>query len=62
MSILLATMNGERHDSSGIIAVRNKSYTYLKQAIDEIREAGKYVFWKDKQRLKGYHIQYFKNR
>ena len=62
MSTLLATMNGERNDSSNIINTRNKAYTYLKQAVDEIREAGKYVFWKDDNRIKGYHIQYFKNR
>ncbi|MEQ8471570.1 MAG: hypothetical protein RIC35_10305 [Marinoscillum sp.] len=37
---------------------RDKAYTFLKRAVDEIREAGKYVFWKDPKRLQGYRSLY----
>lgn len=34
--------------------IRENAYTYLKQAIDEIRECGKFVFWRNPERMKGY--------
>ena len=55
MSKLLATKNGERLSSNATRVVRDKAYTYLKEVMDEIREAGKFVFWKDKERLNGYY-------
>ena len=58
MSTLLATMNGERTSNNAAKVIRDKAYTYLKASVDEIREAGKYVFWKDKTRLKGYRSEY----
>ena len=62
MSQLLAIMNGERVNNNAAKITRDKAYTYLKQAVDEIREAGKFVFWKDEKRLRGYRSQYFRNR
>lgn len=38
--------------------VRDQSYTYLKQAMDAIRECGQFVFWKDDDRAKGYASEY----
>ena len=40
--------------------LRDKAYAHMKEAVDEIRRCGQYVFWKDKQRLKGYRSQYIK--
>ncbi|MEP1094032.1 MAG: hypothetical protein ABJG78_02920 [Cyclobacteriaceae bacterium] len=54
MSTLLAEVNGEKADSNISKLVRDKAYTYLKASVDEIRGAGKYVFWKDDKRRKGY--------
>ena len=62
LSILLGKANGERLSDSEAKITRDRAYTYLKQAVDEIREAGKYVFWKDDARLKGYSSKYFRNR
>lgn len=62
MSMLLAEVNGEKADSNSLRLVRDKAYTHLKSAVDEIRGAGKYVFWQDKNRLKGYKSTYFRNR
>ncbi|MGQ1910954.1 hypothetical protein ACT3CE_14345 [Marinifilum sp. RC60d5] len=38
---------------------RDKTYTYLKLCIDEIRDAGKFVFRDNKKRLRGYMIAYY---
>lgn len=40
--------------------LRDKAYTYLKSAVDEIRYHGKYVFWKNPERRKGYVCNYHK--
>jgi len=62
MSVLLATMNGERVDTNKSKRLRDKAYTHLKEVVDEIREAGKFVFWKDEVRVKGYRSAYFRGR
>lgn len=38
---------------------RDKTYTYLKLCVDEIRDAGKFVFRGNKKRLCGYMIAYY---
>ena len=38
--------------------LRNKAYTHLKQAVDEIRRAGKFLLRKNEDRLKGYSSNY----
>jgi hypothetical protein len=42
--------------------IRDKAYTHLKMLVDEVREAGKYVFRNNKNRLKGYSSSYWKKR
>jgi hypothetical protein len=34
--------------------IRNQAFTHLKEAVDLIYDYGRYVFWKDYARLKGY--------
>lgn len=58
MAELLARANGERLEQGESKLVRDKAYTYLKQLVDEVRACGKYLFWKDKERLKGYRSEY----
>jgi len=62
LSLILASMNGERTDPNQAKIVRDQAYTHLKEVVDEIRAAGKFVFWKDASRLKGYKSRYFSNR
>lgn len=62
MADLLAEANGDKADQNESKITRDKAYTYLKVLVDEIREAGKYVFRKDKKRLKGYSSQYRRKR
>jgi hypothetical protein len=38
--------------------VRDRAYTHLKEAVDEIRRCGQFVFWKDEDRLAGYSSAY----
>ncbi|MEP1094832.1 MAG: hypothetical protein ABJG78_06955 [Cyclobacteriaceae bacterium] len=59
LSNLLALVNGEQTDGNVTRVIRGQAYTLLKRSVDEIRSAGKFVFWKDKQRLKGYRSDYF---
>ena len=60
MADVLSRANGERSADSQVRVVRDQAYTYLKEAVDEIRSCGKYVFWKNKNRLKGYRSEYIR--
>ncbi|WP_340154109.1 hypothetical protein [uncultured Marivirga sp.] len=59
LSVLLAKANGERKEEGSPKITRDKAYTYLKQVVDEIYQAGKYLFWKDEGKLEGYSSRYF---
>lgn len=59
---LLAEANGDKGAYQVTKLIRDQAYTYLKTLVDEIREAGKYVFRKNKGRLSGYSSQYRRNR
>jgi len=62
MADLLGATNGERKKVSQALIIRDKAYTYLKEAIDEIRECGKFVFWRNPDRLKGYVSEFWQKR
>ncbi len=62
MGDLLAMVTTDRADSSDDILVRNQAYTHLYEAVDDIRECGQYVFWKNKDRLKGYRSDYLRRQ
>ncbi|HNX55346.1 MAG TPA: hypothetical protein PLG33_00790 [Prolixibacteraceae bacterium] len=59
MGDLLGATNGERKEDSEALLIRDKAYTYLKQAVDEIRECGKFAFWRTPERLKGYSSEHW---
>lgn len=62
MADLLASANGDRNEHSEAKTIRDKAYTYLKELVDEVRDAGKYLFWRTPERYKGYVSQYWKRR
>ena len=62
MGDLLGACNGERKMDSIAMLTRDKAFTYLKQAMDEIRECGKYVFWRSPDRLDGYSSDYWRRK
>ena len=55
---LLAKVNGSYRETSPMLEIRNKAYTHLKEAVDEIRRVGQYVFWRNEAKLKGYVSAY----
>lgn len=62
MAALLSQSTVDRKKENVSRIIRDKAYTYVKQALDEVRACGQFVFWRDDARLKGYVSQYFKNR
>ena len=60
--ILLGEVNSSYRETSPLIELRNKAYMHLKEAVDEIRQVGKYVFWKDEKRQKTYSSAYLRKR
>jgi hypothetical protein len=62
LSAVLALANGEDGNDDDAKEMRDKAYTYMKQAIDEIRSTGQYVFWRDADRKKGYASTYFRKK
>ena len=62
MGDLLGATNGERKKDSEAMMIRDQAFTYLKASMDEIRNCGKYVFWKNPDRLEGYMSAYFKRK
>jgi hypothetical protein len=62
MSELLARSNGFKMSDNKLKVQRDKAYTYLKMALDEIRCHGQYVFWRNEDRKKGYVSKYYRQR
>ncbi|MCY1722436.1 hypothetical protein OU798_18955 [Prolixibacteraceae bacterium Z1-6] len=58
LAIVLARANGEKEIDNEVKITRDRAYTYMKQAADEIKNCGRYVFWKNEARLKGYRNIY----
>lgn len=61
MADLLAQVNGERSADNTARVVRDQAYTLLKQAVDEVRACGQYVFWDSESRRLGYHSDYLRS-
>ena len=51
---LLAQANGTAEDGGGNKLLRDKAFTLLYKKVQEIREYGRYVFWRNEGRLKKY--------
>jgi hypothetical protein len=60
MRRLLAEMNCEKDEGTGIKIIRDQAYTHLKEAVDVIREAGKFVFQQNKEHALEYTSQYMR--
>lgn len=62
MAELLAAANGDKSLQNETKMIRDKAFTFLKKQVDEIRAAGKYVFWKNEKRLQGYGSEYLRQK
>ena len=58
MATLLGRVNGDKFDDSEAKVMRDRAYIHLKRLMDEIRVTGKYVFRKDKEKLRGFVSAY----
>jgi hypothetical protein len=61
LSRLMGEALGERIAGNAAKDMRDRAYTYLKEAVDEVRTAGRFLFWRDENRLRGYRAV-FKTR
>lgn len=61
MADLRARANGDKYEDDQNKLMRDQMYTFLKQAVDEVKECGKYVFRKNDERLQGYYSRYNQN-
>lgn len=57
LSRTLADSNAENGYNEAL-DIRNRAYAYLKLVVDEVRIAGKHLFWKNEEKLKGYRSEY----
>lgn len=62
MAGLLANANGKKLEDNKMRLLRDKAFYHMKEAVEEIRRCGQYVFWKDEQRRKGYISKYNKSK
>ena len=60
LSPLLATAAGETSLDNEAKLNRDRAYTYLKEAADEIHAVGQYVFWRNRTRYHGYGSEYLR--
>jgi len=62
MADLRAIANSEKYEATESLLIRNQIYTLLKGYVDDIRRCGKYVFWRNEARLKGYSSKYLREK
>lgn len=60
MADLLARATSDRLESNEGKEIRDRAYTHLKEAVDEIREYGQFVFRENKERFWGYRSQHLR--
>ena len=57
---LLGVAHGEKAVDKETKILRDKAYTFLKESVDEIRDCGQYVFWRNEERSVGYASAHFR--
>jgi hypothetical protein len=62
MASIRASASVDSDEVQELKVLRDKAYTHLKQAVDEIRECGQYVFWRDEARRDGYASDYHRRQ
>ena len=62
LSPLLSIATGGRMEYNESKRLRDRAYFHLKEVVDEVRKCGKYLFWRNADRLKGYNSSYLQRR
>lgn len=60
MAVLLAEIDQSKRKRSEAKKIRDQAYTHLKEAVDEIRFTGQYVFRQNRDRFIGYRSEYIR--
>ena len=50
----------DREDYHAVKKIRDQAFTHVKEVVDLIRKCGKFVFWRNPVRLKGYRSNYLR--
>jgi len=58
MASLLGAVNSRRAFCSDSLKIRNQAFTYLKEAVTELKRHASFVLWRNPSRLKGYASDY----
>lgn len=58
MAALLGQVTTERAFSNGAMKYRDQAFTHLKEAVDEVKSFGRFLFYNDGSRIKGYSSEY----
>ncbi|PXX96977.1 hypothetical protein DF185_18290 [Marinifilum breve] len=60
-SLTLSSVNGDKAENDRPAKeMRDRAFTYLKQAVDAVRDAGRFVFWKNPEKAELYASVYFR--
>ena len=59
LGVFLDKLNEAKFTSKPTKEMRDRAFTYLKQAIDAIRATGQLIFWKNQEKAKHYASAYF---
>lgn len=62
MASLLGAVKSKRAFCSDSLKIRNQAYTYLKEAVTEIKSHAGFVLWNDPSRLRGYASEYMRRK
>ncbi len=54
----LLAMSRAEDTNHGAKELRDRAYTYLKSAVDEVRAGGQHLFWHNEEKLRGYKSKY----
>jgi hypothetical protein len=62
LASLLGAVNSVRASYSSSLKLRNQAYTYLREAVTELKKHADFIFWRDPARLNGYSSGYIRKR
>ncbi|MCP4137515.1 MAG: hypothetical protein GY754_41495 [bacterium] len=62
MAALFADATTDKAEDKGAKKIRDQALTHLKEAVEEIRDYGQYVFSASRERLQGYRSDYYRKK
>ncbi|MCP5046992.1 MAG: hypothetical protein GY940_07450 [bacterium] len=62
LASLYAVVTGDRAEYTESKMIRDQAFTHLKEAVDEIRRVGQYLYWHAEHRKSGYRSAYLNRK